>query len=94
MGALLPVAPMGCLPTRRIHSPTCFVGCPCCPLPLESTRGQKTPDYLIAGGAEKLVVEIGGKGKGRQQFKGIDIDRKLVFADTDAPAKRPGDLRI
>jgi len=58
----------------------------CCPLPLKSTRGQKTPDYLIAGGAEKLVVEIGGKGKGRQQFKGIDIDRKLVFADTDAPA--------
>ncbi len=46
----------------------------------------ETSVYLIAGGAEKLVVEIGGKGKGRQQFKGIDIDRKLIFADTDAPA--------
>ncbi|NQT93500.1 MAG: ATP-binding protein [Lentisphaerae bacterium] len=53
---------------------------------LKSTRGQKTPDYLIAGGPDKLVVEIGGKGKGREQFKGVDIDRKLVFAHTDTPA--------
>ena len=53
---------------------------------LKSTRGRKTPDYLIGGGPDKLVVEIGGKGKGRQQFKGVDIDRKLVFAHTDAPA--------
>lgn len=53
---------------------------------LKSTRGRKTPDYLIVGRGEKLVVEIGGKGKGRQQFKGVDIDRKLVFSHTDAPA--------
>jgi predicted AAA+ superfamily ATPase len=52
---------------------------------LKSTRGRKTPDYLIAGGPDKLVVEIGGAGKGRQQFKGIEIDRKLVFAHTDTP---------
>lgn len=52
---------------------------------LKSTRGAKTPDYLIEGGPEKLVVEIGGKGKGREQFKGIDIDRKLIFVHTDAP---------
>ena len=36
-----------------------LVGAGLLPLPLKSTRGQKTPDYLIAGGAEKLVVEIG-----------------------------------
>ena len=52
---------------------------------LKSTRGEKTPDYLVAGGPDKLVVEIGGRGKGRQQFKGIEIDRKLVFAHTDVP---------
>ena len=52
---------------------------------LKSTRGEKTPDYLVAGGPDKLVVEMGGPGKGRQQFKGIEIDRKLVFAHTDAP---------
>jgi len=52
---------------------------------LKSTRGEKTPDYLIAGGPDKLVVEIGGPGKGRRQFKGIEIDRKLVFAHTDIP---------
>jgi uncharacterized protein len=52
---------------------------------LKSTRGRKTPDYLISGAADKLVIEIGGKGKGRQQFKGIDIDRKLILAHTQTP---------
>jgi predicted AAA+ superfamily ATPase len=52
---------------------------------LKSTRGAKTPDYLVVGGPDKLVVEIGGPGKGRQQFKGIEIDRKRVFAHTDSP---------
>ena len=52
---------------------------------LKSTRGAKTPDYLVSGGPDKLVVEIGGKGKGREQFKGVNIDRKLVFAHTDEP---------
>jgi hypothetical protein len=40
----------------------------------------------VSGGPDKLVVEIGGKGKGREQFKGVKIDRKLVFAQTDEPA--------
>ena len=39
-------------------------------------------------GAGKLVVEVGGKGKGREQFKGINVDRKLVFAHTDVPDGR------
>ncbi|MCK5806324.1 MAG: ATP-binding protein, partial [Lentisphaeria bacterium] len=52
---------------------------------LKSTRGAKTPDFLVRGGPDKLVVEVGGRGKGRQQFKGVKIDRKLVFADTDVP---------
>ena len=52
---------------------------------LKSTRGAKTPDYLIESDPERLVVEIGGRGKGRQQFKGIRIDRKLVFAHILTP---------
>jgi predicted AAA+ superfamily ATPase len=53
---------------------------------LKSTRGAKTPDYLVDTGTEKFVIEVGGKGKGRQQFKGIQAGRKLVFADTAMPA--------
>lgn len=52
---------------------------------LKSTRGAKTPDFLVHDGSERLVVEVGGRGKGRQQFKGVAIDRKLIFADMDVP---------
>jgi hypothetical protein len=51
---------------------------------LKSTQGAKTPDFLIDG-PERTVVEVGGKGKGRQQFKGIRVGRKVVLADTDTP---------
>ncbi|MFO7937562.1 MAG: AAA family ATPase [Kiritimatiellia bacterium] len=54
---------------------------------LKGVRGQKTPDYLIRDANGKLVVEIGGKGKGREQFKGINVDRKLILAHTDIPVK-------
>jgi predicted AAA+ superfamily ATPase len=54
---------------------------------LKSTRGAKTPDYLIQSEPTKLAVEIGGPGKGREQFKGVQIDRKLVFAHNPAPEK-------
>lgn len=47
---------------------------------LKSMRGQKTPDYLIHD-FEDVVFEVGGKGKGRSQFKGVDIKRKIIFAD-------------
>jgi predicted AAA+ superfamily ATPase len=48
---------------------------------LKGTRGQKTPDFLCEHDQKKLVFEIGGKGKGRSQFKGIEADRKFVFAE-------------
>jgi predicted AAA+ superfamily ATPase len=54
---------------------------------LKSTRGAKTPDFLIEDVPTKLVVEIGGRGKGREQFKGVEIDRKLVFAHRLEPEK-------
>jgi len=47
---------------------------------LKSMRGQKTPDYLIRD-FEDIVFEVGGKSKGRRQFKGVDIKRKIILAD-------------
>ncbi len=47
---------------------------------LKSMRGQKTPDYLIRD-SQDIVFEVGGKGKGRSQFKGVDVQRKIIFAD-------------
>jgi hypothetical protein len=53
----------------------------------KSTRGAKTPDYLIKDAPTKLAVEIGGPSKGRQLFKGINIDRKIVFVHSPVPEK-------
>lgn len=47
---------------------------------LKSMRGQKTPDYIIRD-FEDIIFEVGGKGKGRSQFKGVDIKRKIILAD-------------
>jgi hypothetical protein len=47
---------------------------------LKSMRGQKTPDYLVRDDVE-IVFEIGGKGKGRSQFKGINVPRKIILSD-------------
>jgi len=59
---------------------------------LKTNTGRKTPDYMIKTNDGPVVVEIGGKGKGVKQFKGIDNNfRKLVFADTSelSPHKLP-----
>jgi uncharacterized protein len=45
---------------------------------VKSTRGKKTPDYLFTIDNNKLVVEIGGAGKGRARFKGVEYDTKIV----------------
>ena len=47
---------------------------------LKSTRGAKTPDYLIPMDGQDIIVEVGGKGKGREQFKGIKAKKKIVFS--------------
>lgn len=47
---------------------------------LKSTTGQKTPDFLIEHKGCKIAFEIGGKGKGRSQFKGVQADRKIILA--------------
>ncbi len=50
---------------------------------LKSTRGKKTPDYLLTHKGKSIAVEIGGKGKGREQFKGFTPDKKIIAADAD-----------
>lgn len=44
---------------------------------------------LIEGG--KLVIEIGGKGKGREQFKDFKMENKIRFLHSDETEgnKRP-----
>lgn len=48
---------------------------------LKGTRGQKTPDFLLEHAGQRLVFEVGGKGKGRSQFKGIRADRKIILSE-------------
>ena len=55
---------------------------------LKSTRGAKIPDFMVTIGDMRAAVEIGGKGKGREQFKGVRADHKIVFAHQDAPDGR------
>jgi predicted AAA+ superfamily ATPase len=47
---------------------------------LKSTVGTKTPDYMFSD--TNIVLEIGGKGKGRSQFKGIKFSKKIILSDS------------
>ncbi|MFP4618876.1 MAG: ATP-binding protein [Spirochaetaceae bacterium] len=62
---------------------------------LKTKRGQKTPDFLIEGrdidGSSSLfVIEVGGKGKGRSQFKGVEYDKKVVLFQQGGKDHDPG----
>jgi predicted AAA+ superfamily ATPase len=54
---------------------------------LKSTTGRKTPDFWLTTESGNWVVEIGGPGKGRTQFKGVKAGRKMVLAH-DADTRR------
>ncbi len=58
---------------------------------LKSSRGRKTPDFLVETPSGKLALEVGGRGKSMRQFKGITLDRKLVLvhADESEGPRRP-----
>ncbi|MFH0920410.1 MAG: AAA family ATPase [Fibrobacterota bacterium] len=47
---------------------------------LKTTRGAKTPDFSLTVGDEKYVFEIGGKNKGREQFKGVGAMKKIILS--------------
>jgi len=49
---------------------------------LKSTRGEKIPDFVIFHKGKKIVAEIGGKSKGRTQFKGFKGDKNIIFVDS------------
>ncbi len=48
---------------------------------LKTKKGKKTPDYLVEENGTRYIVEVGGKGKGIQQFKGINMSKSLIFVD-------------
>jgi hypothetical protein len=54
---------------------------------LKTKRGEKTPDYLVGDS----VFEIGGKNKGREQFKGVSYKRKIILTQPGSmdEARRP-----
>ncbi len=54
---------------------------------LKSTRGAKTADFLVEHDGRRIAFEIGGRGKGRAQFKGITADRKVVLAPDAVPSR-------
>ncbi len=54
---------------------------------LKGTRGTKTPDYAINHNGRLIVLEVGGRGKGREQFKGFQADQKIVLAHDGVPAE-------
>ena len=47
---------------------------------LKTKRGANTPDFLVENEDDTFVIEVGGKGKGRQQFKGIKVEKKLILS--------------
>lgn len=59
---------------------------------LKGTRGQKTPDFLLVHHGEKVALEVGGKGKGRSQFKGVAASRRIVLSHGSVPA--PGRISL
>ena len=56
----------------------------------KSTRGAKTSDFVVALEGRDHVIEVGGRGKGRSQFKGLTYDRKVVLFDGDDQRHTPG----
>lgn len=50
---------------------------------LKSVRGAKTPDYMIETPTGSLIAEIGGHGKGREQFKGISGKKQVIFTHSN-----------
>jgi predicted AAA+ superfamily ATPase len=47
---------------------------------LKSVRGAKTPDYILKNDKTDLIIEIGGKSKGREQFKGIHGAKGIILS--------------
>ena len=55
----------------------------------KTTRGGKTPDFIMDLDGSATVIEVGGRGKGRSQFKGVEYERKVVLFDGENGGIRP-----
>jgi hypothetical protein len=38
------------------------------------------PDFWVDLGGREIIIGIGGKGKGRTQFKGLDLEKSVIFS--------------
>jgi len=56
---------------------------------VKSTRGSKTPDFILNMEDLRVVVEVGGKGKGRSQFKGLEYDKKIILYHQSGSKRKP-----
>lgn len=58
---------------------------------LKSPRGEKTSDFLVEENGKQIVVEVGGKGRGKRQFKGFHAEEKIILGPGDETQgfKRP-----
>lgn len=59
----------------------------------KTTRGGKTPDFIVDLDGRPTIFEIGGRGKGRSQFKGVEYERKIVLFDGGIGGMQP-DARV
>jgi hypothetical protein len=50
---------------------------------LKTTRGGKTPDFLVKRDGDDIVIEVGGKSKGREQFKGVEVHKKIILSHSN-----------
>jgi predicted AAA+ superfamily ATPase len=50
---------------------------------LKTKRGAKTPDFLVKKDGDDIVIEVGGRGKGREQFKGVEIRKKIILSHSN-----------
>src|SRR6056297_23313 len=56
---------------------------------VKTTRGKKIPDFIINLQNQTLVVEVGGKGKSRTQFKDVEYDSKVVLYHSVGEGSNP-----
>ena len=51
---------------------------------LKTNCGAKTPDFLVTEKKRRIVVEVGGRNKGHEQFKNVSWDQRMIFVHSDS----------
>ena len=51
---------------------------------LKTNRGAKTPDFIVTGKDRRIVIEIGGKNKGHEQFKNFSCEQRMILVHSDS----------